>query len=410
VSEASVPSGRIVIIGAGIAGLTLALALARRSIPTLVFERSEKLKTAGAGLQLSPNATTCLMKLGLKPALLQSGHRPGSIVMQAAEKGAVKPLAKLAIQDFAQQRGLPPYLTLYRADLQKLLLEALYETGLMTLQMGAGFQGVLYGEDKLSVAVAGPKGQGAVDCDLLIGADGVKSAVRSEVRAQPQAIPTGQLAWRALIDGPSPQGQRPMPLSPHEPVYLTMGSRFHHVRYPLRQGQMVNHVLIVPENSAAGRDSLNTQELASLYPDVPPALLQDVPLETIWTPWPLLTVSPDQDFVRGRVVLIGDSAHAMLPFMAQGACMAIEDACVLARLIDENRDSLDTVPMLYTHLRHHRVRKVWRASQRNSQLYHLPGPLAGLRNFALRKIPEEWLLQPWVWLYNWQDRAGQIAP
>ncbi|MGM4963716.1 FAD-dependent monooxygenase [Tardiphaga sp. 1201_B9_N1_1] len=381
----------IVIAGAGIGGLTAALALAARGFRVLICEKTRRLEEAGAGLQLSPNATRILIGLGLQPRLAPHVTTPASVsIMTARSGGEVIRLPLGSASDDA------PYWLVHRADLQSALLGAVTAHPDIELRLGCPV-------DNLRATPAGiiVNGEWAL---ALIGADGAWSFVRRQLFPETQPHFSGLIAWRGTLE----TSRLKSDLVPHG-VQLWMGPKAHLVVYPVSSGERINMVAIVPGAAMqpGGSDTGDASEIrqhfaASRWPANARAMIESV---DNWRRWPLFTMPDGGMWHEGSVALLGDAAHAMLPFAAQGAGMAIEDAAVLAEcLAAAGHDAAAIAPALarYAALRQPRVGLIQRTARQSGQIYHLRGPMALARDLAMRALGAERLQARQDWIYNWK--------
>ncbi|RYX94841.1 MAG: FAD-binding protein [Bradyrhizobiaceae bacterium] len=381
----------IVIAGAGIGGLTAALALAAEGFRVNILEKAERLEEAGAGLQLSPNASRILVGLGLAPALAPHVVTPDSVSIRTAHSGGEVARVSLA----ASARPDAPYWLVHRADLQRVLLAAVQSHPDIELQLAAPVPDARAGSDGIII--------GDIEAGALIGADGAWSQVRAAAFPDIQPQFSGLIAWRGTCDAASLPGS----LRPNG-VQLWMGPQAHLVIYPMSGGQRVNLVAIAggvplsPGSSAPGAgDELNALFGRARWPsrarDAIAAVHQ-------WSRWPLYTIADGGAWHSGRVALLGDAAHAMLPFAAQGAAMAIEDAAVLAQSLGAARDDSGIPAALahYAALRRPRVTRVQRTARQQGRIYHLRGPMALARDSAMRLLGPQRLTARQDWIYDWK--------
>jgi salicylate hydroxylase len=382
-----------VIAGAGIGGLCTALCLARGGWRVSLYEKAKILEETGAGLQLSPNASAILGRLGVIEPLTRFALRPKAIRIRRARDGAT--LAVMPLDD-ADRRWGAPYLVVHRADLQRALLEAIArETGIK-LQTGAAVAGFASGENSVAVAIE----QGAVRLkavgDCLIGADGVRSFVRQRLGADSARF-SGRTAWRATVDA-----ARFPPAMRREEIALWLGRKAHLVHYPLRGGAVINVVAIVDEDfypegadfwSSPGEPGFLEARFSG-WAEPARKLLGVAP---DWRKWPLFDCKPIASWVAGRVALMGDAAHPMLPFLAQGAAQAIEDSGALGEVL-ARAHNIETSLRSYQEARCPRAARVQRESRRQAKIYHLAGPAAFLRDMALRTLGQK-MLARYDWLY-----------
>ncbi|HEY4923114.1 MAG TPA: FAD-dependent monooxygenase [Roseiarcus sp.] len=392
-------AGRALIAGAGIGGLTAALALARAGFEAAIFERTAVLEEFGAGLQLTPNATRILARLGALEAIQGRALAPRAIRILRGRDGAC--LSALPLES-AQKRWRAPYLVIHRADLQRALVERLARETRATLTLGAEIGGLTSDEAGVTIGVK----RGAIGLkergDFLIAADGLRSVVRERLGlgGREEALFSGRVAFRAQVDGSSlPERWR----APE--VTLRLGAKAHLVHYPLREGAVVNLVAVIesgwraqkgdePWDGVADRDAL-ARAFARWSPEARAAIEAAVE----WRAWPLYDRPGIASFSAGRVALIGDAAHPMLPFLAQGAAQAIEDAGALADCLEQARDP-GAALAAYSQRRAPRAARAQAEARAQARLYHLSGPLALGRDLGMRMLGSERLLRRYDWLYG----------
>jgi len=319
----------VVIAGGGIGGLAAALACARQRVPVQLLERATQLSEVGAGIQLGPNVTRILQAWGLGAALAQVAAFPKQLQARDAQTGQV--LGTLRLGERAQALYGAPYATIHRADLQSLLHRAAQSAG-VDMRLGQTVQGWQGSEAALQVNTV----QGlSLQASALIGADGVWSAVRQQLLGDAPARFTGHLAYRALVA----QADWPAHLRSDQ-VTVWMGPRLHVVHYPVRSGQWLNLVAIVhgakPDQAQDWDQAGHTQALMQAMGAVGRDLHERLASVPAWRQWALHDRSPvsaASQMAQGRVALLGDAAHPMRPYLAQGAGMAIEDAQALAQCL-----------------------------------------------------------------------------
>ena len=391
-------SCQIAIAGAGIAGLTAALAFARHGFAIRIFERSAQLGEVGAGVQLSSNATRLLDRLGVLNAVEQDAVRPEAIELRRATSGRL--IASVPLGAAAQRRWGAPYLSVHRADLHAALAKAVQAHPSISLETEAGVSGaVLMPGGGVSLRVEKDGATETVLCDLAIGADGVRSALRATGRlARPDRF-SGFVAWRATAT-PQTCGN----LIPPDKVSAFLHPRFHLIAYPVRGGEIVNLVVIArmaaPERTGGGayRAMLPPSVIKGASDEID-ALAAE--LDT-WLPWPINEVDPDAPWVEpAGLALIGDAAHAMGPYAAQGAVMAIEDAAALAAIVAARSHDLAGALTHFEAVRRERVRQVLRRGAFNRFVWHAAGPVAIGRDVVLALRRPESLVADFDWLYNY---------
>ncbi|MGH6926399.1 MAG: FAD-dependent monooxygenase [Propylenella sp.] len=372
---------RIAVAGAGIAGLSSAIALAARSFSVEVFERAADLEEVGAGIQLSPNATSVLKRLGVLGDLAEALVEPRAIEILDARNGAL--LAKIPLGETARQRYGAPYCLIHRADLQAGLLAAARRSPAIGLRLGAEVGAPGASADGVMFTVAGEERR----ADVLVAADGLRSSIRTGHFGHPGAEPLGRTAWRATLSAQDIPNQ-----IPRDVTRLWLGPGGHLVHYPVRGGKELNVVAIAGGESGAAPPKKPFSREARRLID---AVLR-------WTPWPLYGVDATRAWVRGRVALTGDAAHAMAPSAAQGGAQAIEDAWVLASALARWPDDPSAALRAYERARRPRVEKIAREALRNLAVYNLGGLPAAARNIVLGAMSPERLLSPLDWLYGWK--------
>jgi salicylate hydroxylase len=392
----------IVVAGAGIGGLTASLALAAKGFRVVVLEKAERLEEAGAGLQLSPNASRILVDLGLKPRLAARAVTPEAINIMSARQGGE--VARLPLGEAAAQRAGAPYWVIHRADLQAALQAAVNDHPDIDLRLGCQFEDVASHAKGLSVAQRRGNARQQELAVALIGADGIWSSVRNHLFPEVQPQFSGLIAWRGTLDATT---------LPREytsaRVQLWMGPRAHLVAYPISGARQINVVAVVPGTwnrpgwSAPGEANDIKGAFSQAWPATARMLVNAV---DEWRRWALFTVPDIGDWSDGPVALLGDAAHAMLPFAAQGAGMAIEDAAVLAKLLGdsagENAAGIPAALKRYGKARRARVLKVQRAAWQQGRIYHLTGPMALARDLAIKAMGPQRMLARQDWIYDWR--------
>ena len=376
-------------------GLAAAIAARAAGWEARLYEQAAQFGEAGAGLQLGPNATGVLREWGLLPALEAVAAFPGSLRVQAADSGEL--LGRLSLADFPRRYGAP-YATVHRADLHGVLLQGARSAGAQ-LVLGAKLVDAADLAEGVRLDTAdGLHGEG----DALVGADGVWSRVRGHVWSDAPAQPTDHVAYRGVLR----QADLPAALRSQE-VRAWLGPRLHAVAYPVRRGELLNVVTIVAGHvtgEAAGWDRpADTQVLHAATQGACGALKDLLHASSSWWSWVLHDREPvhgPHEMARGRIALLGDAAHPMRPYLAQGAAMAIEDAHELQRSLGLVRDGLADIPTAlrrYALNRWQRCARVQRRSRRNGWIFHLDGPMRLARDLAMRIGGERVLDVPWLY-------------
>ena len=401
-------SRQIIIAGAGIAGLTAALAFAVRGYPVRVFERAPRLDEVGAGLQLSPNATRILDRLGVLPGLRHTAVRPDAVVLRDAS--SLAELGRVQLGAAAEWRWKAPYLTAHRADLQSALLAHVAREPGIQLVTGATVRDVTMHPlgVTVSVEIAGRINQ--TTGMLLVGADGVWSDTRRLVGGEAKSRFSGQVAWRRTVRAESPAGSSLAAIGVGGVVTAFLTPGFHLITYPVRAGAALNLAAFTRGDAMAETWSgkMDTKVLKSGMRRAAPALQKLADDAGEWTVWPIHTARNGPWTAPGGIALIGDAAHAMTPFAAQGAAMAIEDAETLAGHVLAQPDSVATALAAWEKERRKRVERVARRGSFNRMTWHAAGPLAMVRNAMLRMRTPEKLATSLDWLYGWKPPALKL--
>ncbi len=382
----------IIVAGGGIGGLTTALTLAREGLRVVVLEQSPEPKEFGAGIQLSPNASRVLIDLGLGDALKAKWSLPENIRIFKSRTGEM--LNSVPLGKAASDRYGAPYGVIHRADLLQLLHDACVAAQDVKLH---------YSEqvDELAAHPRGVTVQTARSHEFtgigLIGADGLNSMVRKRIIDDGPPQDTGFVAWRGMISA----RRLPDEFSGRF-TGLWLNKKLHLVHYPVRKGLWVNVVAVVRQNSPgdgwsheADPDILMSKT-KSLCPEIR-NLLGGV---KNWQTWTLRDRPPAKFISDGPVALLGDAAHPILPFVAQGGAMAIEDADVIANALVETDCKVPQAFRLYENLRLTRIARIWQESRQNGRIYHLPYPLSYFRDLKIKNSRPEDLLARYDWLYG----------
>jgi salicylate hydroxylase len=353
----------VIVVGGGVGGLSLALALARRGLTSTVLEQASAIEPVGAGLQLGPNAVRILEGWGLGAGLAEASIEPLRAEVRDAASGAL--LVANRLGEDARARWGAAYRVMTRSALQGLLLEAAVATGLVDLRLGSAVVRIRRERDGVAAVL---EGRDEIEGDVLFGCDGLHSIVRDDLLGRRPPRFTGQTVWRGLAemsDGPRPQ------------VQVWTSSRKHFVRYPVAEG-LVNMVAVVEAGEAETESWTQDgqgSDLAAAFDDWPERVRATI--AAVARPWrsALYDRPPLHPWSRGRATLLGDAVHPMLPFLAQGAAMAIEDAEVAARCLSGGAHP-EAALRAYKQQRWARATKVQAWSRRNATLFHLPSPVA----------------------------------
>jgi len=387
----------VLIAGGGIAGLATALALARRGIPSHILEQREQFSEAGAGIQIGPNGVRALSALGIAPRLAPHVSVPEELVVHQGASGRV--LARMPLGNWIAERHGAPYWVVHRRDLQAALLASVRTTEGITIQTGfAAAEALDHGDH---VAVRDAKGTTARGT-VLIGADGIRSRIRAAVAPDIGLRFSGKAASRALL---APEAAAPLGDPASVGVWLAPGA--HVVHYPIAAGAQVAVVAIVPDDRLTD-DWAAPNDWGKLAPhlDVFASALRDaLSRAPEWRRWALFETAPLAHLARGRTALAGDAAHPVLPFLAQGGVMALEDALVLADALAARPDDPPGALRAYELARQTRVRAIVATSRQNGRIFHLAGAAALARNLALTTVSATRLMARYDWVYGWRPPA-----
>ena len=384
---------KTLIIGGGIGGLAAALAFSRAGAPVELFERSPEFTEVGAGIQLGPNVVKVLHDWGLQEALAGVAAFPDRLQVRSAMSG--HELGVLRLGAAALERYGSPYATIHRADLHHLLLTALKDK---SVQLTVNSSVERFVQHDLGVTLFTADGREAQG-DVLVGADGLWSQVRQQLLNDGAPRATGHLAYRAMV----PQSSLPARLQSRQ-ITVWLGPQLHVVQYPVRGGEWLNVVAIVhgrTEGDMAHWDhSANPAKLRSAM-TATCAPLQDL-IQAIesWRLWALSIRPPMRgahEQAQGRVALLGDAAHPMLPYLAQGAGMAIEDAHCLACAVGTLGLDVPTALAQYAASRWQRNARVQAGAIRNGRIFHATGLVRWGRDTAMKLLGERLLDNPWLY-------------
>jgi salicylate hydroxylase len=396
-------SRTIFVAGAGIGGLTAALALAARGFRVVVLEKTERLEEVGAGLQLSPNASRILVGLGLTERLGRRAVTPEAISIMSARAGGE--ITRLPLGEAASIQADAPYWVLHRADLQAALQGAVNDNPDIELRLGCQFEDLTTHAKGLTVVQRSGNMRRQDLAMALIGADGIWSSVRHHLFPETQPQFSGLIAWRGTLDAT----QLPREYTAAR-VQLWMGPHAHLVAYPISGARQINIVAVVPGtwNRPGWSAEGSGLELKDAFPSSrwPGSARMMISAVDDWRKWALFTVPSGGEWTDGAIALLGDAAHAMLPFAAQGAAMAIEDAAVLAKCLGETHNeggpSIPAAMQRYARLRRPRVSRVQRTARQSGRIYHLTGMAALARDLSIRLMGPERMLARQDWIYGWR--------
>lgn len=389
----------ICIAGGGIGGLACGLVLARSGRQVVICERAEVFSETGAGIQIGPNAFAMFDVMGLTDAIRQVAVLPTALVMMDALTG--KQITRVQLNDAEFANWFKhPYGVIYRPDLHGLLLAEVKRQANVELRSGCAVKGFRDHGDHVVVTA----GNDTIKAHGLIGADGLWSVVRKAVCGDAKPRVSGHIAYRAVLK----TSDVPVANKTDE-VVLWAGPRTHLVHYPLHCGEIYNLVAVFhSDRYEEGWDVFgDEQELTAKFAGQCPQVLNMLEKIDSWRMWVLCDREPERNWSSNHVTLLGDAAHPTLQYLAQGACMAIEDAVCLAAMCDRHRDDLAAAFRAYQAKRYLRTARVQLTSRLYGDIYHASGATADLRAQLLSGRDATSAYGGMQWLYNGVNKHGE---
>ena len=390
----SVGLEKVLIAGGGIGGLATALALARRGIASSVLERKLIFGEDGAGIQIGPNGTRILESIGVTSFLKARITTPDAL--RILDAGTARPLASFPLGRWMAERHGAPYWVAHRRDLPNALLSTAEREPLIQIRMG--FDVTAVNDQPGSRVTATSANADEARGDALIVADGAWSVLRGRAFSGAAPSYTGKCAVRAVL----PIEDVPEELHRTE-VHLWLGPDVHVVHYPVSAGHAVALVAIFDDRQIAADwgTSCDGAWVSGQTAEFAPLLRDLLARPENWRRWSLMKLRRAPRLAIGRTALLGDAAHPVLPFLAQGGVMALEDAVVAADALAADPTDPERALQSYASARSSRVRRVAKASWINGMIYHLSGSMASARNMALAKVPPDRFMRSYDWLYGW---------
>jgi 3-hydroxybenzoate 6-monooxygenase len=380
------------VAGGGIGGLVTAYALARKGFPVRVFEQAAEFKELGAGIQLGPNIFRALERIGLSDEMLADAWRPTALEMRDALSGDL--ITRIPLDERFYAKFTLPYAVTHRADIHGVYLRACQGNNLVSLEHSRQVDDF---EDNGARVTITLKGGERVQGRALIGCDGMWSKVREKLVGDGKPLVSGHIAYRAVLK------REEVPEDLWRPdVVLWAGPRTHFVHYPLRRGELYNLVAVFHSDRyvEGWNEEANPDELWARFKGECPAVLRLLERIETWRMWVLCDREPIKEWSKGRVTLLGDAAHPMLQYLAQGACMATEDAVWLADKVAEQPDDLPAAFRAYQEQRYLRTGQVQIMARIYGQFYHARNVEAELRDRLLKSRTPEQAYEGMAWLYG----------
>lgn len=390
---ASSPSSLPVLVsGGGIGGLAAALALTRRGLRVKVLEQAPQLGEIGAGIQLGPNAFAAFDALGVGPQARARAVYTDEMVMHDALDETL--VGRIPTGEAFRARFGNPYAVIHRADVHRSLLEGAMASDRIEVLTGTTVQRVAQDDDGVTVFDAQGRSHRGV---TLIGADGVKSAVRRQYVGD-EARVSGHVVYRAVVD----RKDFPADLQ-WNAASIWVGPNCHLVHYPLRGGEQYNVVVTFHSRQAEawGVREGSRDEVQSYFEGICPKARQLIDLPKDWKRWATADREPIGQWTFGRATLLGDAAHPTLQYLAQGACMALEDAVTLGEALRVNDNQFDKAFALYQRSRIARTARIVLSAREMGRIFHAKGVERLVRNELWKDRTPERFYDALEWLYGW---------
>jgi salicylate hydroxylase len=386
----------VLVVGAGIGGLAAALALLRRGFDVDVYEQATELKEVGAGVQISPNGNRVLHELGVLDEVRKTAVETESKEIRLWNTGQTWKLFDLGT--VSMERYAMPYLTVYRPDLHAALADGVRKRKPDALHLKAKCIGFESRGSRMAVRLQDGR---TAEGDALIGADGVHSGIRTQLFGADKPRFTGIIAWRTI----APMARLPQHMN-RMVASNWVGAGGHVVHYPLRRGELMNCNALIERNdwkieswSTLGELDECLRDFTGWHEDVHQIFKNG----SVLNKWALMLRDPMERWGEGRVTLVGDACHPMLPMLAQGAVMALEDGFILARCLEKYADDVPTALKRYEDARRDRANKTVVGSAENARRFHNPtlASREGAQAYVDREWSEERIKQRYEWLFTY---------
>jgi salicylate hydroxylase len=392
-SETKSKGRHVIVVGGGIGGLAAALALARQGISVLLLEQAAHIGEIGAGIQLGANAFNALDALGAGDAARSRAVFTDHMKMMDAIDASE--VAWIDVGEPYRQRFGNPYAVIHRADIHLSILEAVRDHPL--IQFRTSTQVTALAQDERGVSVTDQHGE-RYRADAVVGCDGVKSAIRQALIGDEHRV-TGHVVYRAVVDVQN----MPKDLQINAPV-VWAGPRCHLVHYPLRGGQQYNLVVTFHsrEQEQWGVREGSKEEVLSYFDGIHPLPHQMLDRPTSWKRWATADRDPVDRWSFGRATVLGDAAHPMTQYLAQGACQALEDAVTLGAAVAATDGDFEAAFCLYDKVRIPRTARVLYSAREMGRLYHATGVERLVRNSLWVGRTQEQYYDALQWLHGWR--------
>jgi salicylate hydroxylase len=388
-----------IVVGGGIGGLAAAVALSQQGVHVSVLEQAAELGEIGAGVQLGPNAFAALDALGVGENARKRAVFTERLIMMDAVDGSE--VGSFPVGQAFRDRFKNPYAVIHRADIHTSMLEATRGSNLIHVETSTKVVSV--SQDDAGVTAVDQHGR-VFKADALVAADGVRSVIREKLFNDPPRI-SGHVVYRAVV----PVAEMPLDLQINAPV-VWAGPDCHLVHYPLRDGQQYNLVVTFHSRDEEewGVTDGSKEEVLSYFDGICPRARQMLHLPKTWRRWATADRNPLEKWGDGRVTMLGDAAHGMLQYMAQGACMAIEDAVTLGEAMKHCQGDVLKAFQLYEKSRIPRTARVVLSAREMGRLYHAKGVERLVRNQLWEGRTPERFYDALEWLYGWRAENSLV--
>ena len=388
-------SRTVLVAGAGIGGLASAIALANAGFRVLVFERDKTPDTSGAGIQLSPNATRALVSLGALDALTAKAVEPDELVVANAANRAV--LATMPLGKTMREKFASPYLVCLRADLHDTLAKIAADHPDIELRYGSSLVDFASHSRGVTAQIERNRQTEEILGAALIGTDGIRSQIRMRLHPGTSPRHSGMSAWRATI----PLTALPEEMQHNSQVRVWLGPGAHLVHYPVGDGKDINLVAVTmdKQTTESWGEEASTAEVAQRFAQWNETPRSVIAAASQFRRWSIYEAPPLTSWGKGAATLLGDAAHGMFPFIAQGAASALEDAVTLAASVHNNED-IPAALRGYERLRIPRTKKIQSAARNVGRVYHLAKPWSYGRDMVMERIGGEGLIRQNAWIYR----------